>query len=148
MGQNDTSTSLYKAGATIMLDACKTYFTCMERLRDVQRRADAEFSDAATRCAGKLKGADDMTQCSAWQQQAYAEQIGRWHQYMLELIQAVLEGQAVAQAATRSSLDQMQRAYMALATQMPTMPYDHFLAGIDSGSPANRKSNSQRTSAS
>lgn len=147
MGQNDTSTSLYKAGATIMLDACKTYFTCMERLRDVQRRADAEFSEAATRCAGKLKGADDMTQCSAWQQQAYAEQIGRWNQYFLELIQTALEGQAVAQAATRNSLDQMQRAYMTLATHAPAMPYDHLLASLDLSPSANRKSNSQRTSA-
>jgi hypothetical protein len=39
----------------------------MERLRDVQSRADAEFSDAVTRSAGELQNADDITQRYAWQ---------------------------------------------------------------------------------
>ncbi|CAM3912576.1 hypothetical protein [Castellaniella denitrificans] len=103
MERNDTSTSLYKAGATIMLDAWRTYFTHMERLRDMQRRADAEFAEAATQCAGKLKNASDMAQCASWQQQAYAEQIGRWNQYMLELVRTVLDGQATAPSANRKS---------------------------------------------
>ncbi|MHA3902591.1 hypothetical protein ACTPOE_03220 [Castellaniella sp. WN] len=142
MGQNDTSTSLYKAGATIMLDAWRTYFTHMERLRDVQRRTDAEFADAAARCAGNLKNAGDLAQCASWQQQAYAEQIGRWNQYMLELIQAVLNGQATTQAATRDGLEQIRQAYMALAMHIP---HDSF-AGTGSASSANRKSGSQRAS--
>ncbi|MCZ4330276.1 hypothetical protein [Castellaniella denitrificans] len=146
MEQNDTSASFYKAGAGIMLDACKTYFTCMERIREVQRRTDAEFADATTRHAGKLENVENMAQCSVWQQQAYAEQIGRWNQYVLELIQAVLEGQTVTQTATRNGLDHMQKAYMTLATHLPAMPYNP-LAGVDLATPANRKHNSQRASA-
>ncbi|MGX5660445.1 hypothetical protein ACWKWV_12065 [Castellaniella ginsengisoli] len=146
MEQNDTSTPFYKAGAGIMLDACKTYFTCMERVREVQRRTDAEFADAATRFAGKLDNIENMAQCSVWQQQAYAEQIGRWNQYVMELIQAVLEGQTVTQAATRNGLDHIQKAYMTLATHMPAMPYN-LLAGLDLAAPTNRKPNSQRPGA-
>lgn len=143
MGQNDTSTSLYKAGATIVLEACKTYFTYMEHLRDVQRRTDAEFAEAAMQCAGKLKNADDVVQCSSWQQQAYAEQIGRWNQYVLELIQVVSEGQAMTQASMRNGLDQIQQSYAALVTHLPTMPYGP-LAGANSTHLPPRKPNSQR----
>jgi hypothetical protein len=146
MGQNDTPTSLYKAGATIMLDACKNYFTYMERLRDVQRRTDSEFAEATARCASKLKGADDMMQCSSWQQQAYAEQIGRWNQYMLELIQIASEGQSVVQVSMRNGMDQIQRAYATLATHLPAMPYA-LQAGVDPASLNSRKPNSQRADA-
>lgn len=42
MDQNDTSISVYKAGAVVVLDAFRNYFTCMERLREVQRRTDGD----------------------------------------------------------------------------------------------------------
>lgn len=147
MGRNDTSTSLYKAGASIVLDAWRTYFIYMERLRDMQRRTDAEFADAAARCAGKLKNADDMAQCAAWQRQAYAEQIGRWNHYMLALIQAVLDGQATTRSTTRDGLEQIQRACATLATHMPIMPPYGPLAGTGPAPSANGKSRSQRASA-
>ena len=146
MEQNEASISMYKAGAAVMLGACRTYFTYMERLRDVQRRTDAEFAEAAGQCAEKLKSANDMAQCSFWQQQAYAEQIGRWNQYALELVQIAAEGQGLSQAALRESLDHIQRAYSAMMTHIPMMPYA-FPAGIDLMPPANRKPNSQRAGA-
>ncbi|MGN6578584.1 MAG: hypothetical protein ACTHJ1_01190 [Bordetella sp.] len=146
MEQNDASISVYKAGAAVMLDAFRTYFTYMERLRDVQRRANAEFAEAIARHAGTLKNANNLTQCSSWQQQAYAEQIGRWNQYALELIQIASEGQALSQVALRDSLAQTQQAYAELATHMPAMPYA-FPTGLGQESAGARKPNSQRTSA-
>lgn len=146
MGQNDASISAYKAGTAVMLDAFRIYFTCMERLREMQRRTNADFAQAIVRHAGMLKNADDLAQCSSWQQQAYAEQIGRWNQYAMELIQVASEGQALSQVALRESLAQAQQAYAALAAQMPSMPYA-FPAGIEAASPPVRKSNSQRANA-
>lgn len=146
MEQNDTSTSLYKAGATIMLNACKSYFTCMEHLRDVQRHTDADLADAAEQCASKLKRAEDMAQCSSWQQQASAEQIARWNQYLLELIQIATEGQAISQTAMRDGLDQIQRFYASFMTHIPPMPY--VLPTAAAPAPVSgRKSNSQRAAA-
>lgn len=147
MEQNEASISMYKAGAAVMLGAWRTYFTYMERLRDVQRRTDAEFAEAAGQCAEKLKNANDMAQCSSWQQQAYAEQIGRWNQYALGLIQIAAEGQSLSQAALRESLDHIQQAYYAaMMTHRPMMPYA-FPAGVDLMPPVNRKPNSQRAGA-
>lgn len=147
MGQNDTSTSLYKAGATVMLDACKTYFTSMERLRDMQRRTDAEFADAAADYVSKLKNADDAAQCFSWQQQACAEQIGRWNQYMLELIQLASDGQAKNQASIRNGFEQIQHACTVLITHLPSTPYAPSPAAADSTHLNARKHNSQRAGA-
>lgn len=146
MGQNDTPTSLYKAGATIMLNACKSYFTCMEHLRDVQRRTDADLADAAEQCASKLKHAEDMAQCSSWQQQASAEQIGRWNQYLLELIQIASESQAISQTAMRDGLDQVQRVYASFMMHIPAMP-NMPLTAAEPAPISSRKSNSQRAAA-
>ena len=146
MEQNDASISVYKAGAAVMLDALRVYFTCMERLREMQRRTNADFAQAIAQHAGMLKNAGDLAQCSSWQQQAYAEQLGRWNQYALELIQIAAEGQALSQSALRESMAQAQHAYAAVAAHTPTMPYV-FPTASEPEPPAVRKPNSQRASA-
>lgn len=147
MDQNDMSISAYKAGATMLLDASRIYFTCMERLREVQRRTSAECAQAAERYAATLKDAGDLAQCASWQQQAYAEQIGRWNQYAMELVQVASEGQALTQVALRESMAQAQKAYGSLVTHMPAMPYAFPMADETAPTPAPRKPNSLRAGA-